>query len=72
MIQFQKLARLLYRAAKEDGCVDPHVVFDILGVTEEEVAPPRPAAYLVPRIPQLSHETKRVLRRDQSININQG
>ena len=69
---FQKLANLLYRAAKNDGYVDPHLVLDILGVTEEEEAPPLQPTPLVPRIPQLSQESKRVLTRDQPNGINRG
>ena len=69
---FQTLANLLYRAAKNDGYVDPHVVLDILGVGEKEEAPPPQPFPLVPRIPQLSQETKRVLRCDQLNGINRG
>ena len=37
VLAFQYLAHLLYASAREYGCVDPHRVEEILGLTEREL-----------------------------------
>ena len=42
LVLFQDLARILQRAAKEGGYVDPSTVESILGVSQDDVLPEGP------------------------------